>query len=64
MPAGVRLKFFIGGDTIAGNRSPEAKPFKSGKRNIIETGDLARYLPDGNIEIVRNSPEKHRWTIG
>jgi aryl carrier-like protein len=56
VPPGVPGRLFIGGDTIAGNRSPEAKPFKSGKRNIIETGDLARHLPDGNIEIVRNSP--------
>jgi len=56
VPAGVPGRLFIGGDTIGGNRSPEAKPFKSGNRNIVETGDLARHLPDGNIEIVRNSP--------
>jgi amino acid adenylation domain-containing protein len=58
VPIGVIGELYIGGDGVARGylKRPDlnaasflANPFKSDSR-IYKTGDLARYLPDGNIE--------------
>ncbi|MGH7999038.1 MAG: amino acid adenylation domain-containing protein, partial [Brasilonema sp.] len=60
VPVGVPGELHIGGDGLARGylNQPELttekfinNPFSPGKR-LYKTGDLARYLPDGNIEFV------------
>ncbi|MEH1901876.1 MAG: amino acid adenylation domain-containing protein [Nostoc sp.] len=59
LPIGVSGELYIGGDGLARgyHNSPELtrekfiqNPFKNSK--LYKTGDLARYLPDGNIEFL------------
>ena len=59
VPIGVLGEIYIGGDGLARGylKRPELtaekfipNPFGSGK--IYKTGDIARYLPDGNIEFI------------
>ncbi len=60
VPIGVPGEIYIGGDGLARGylNRPEltqekfiVHPFQTGKR-LYKTGDLARYLPDGNIEFL------------
>jgi len=60
VPIGVNGELYIGGDGLARGyfNRPELtadkfipNPFKEGTR-LYKTGDLARYLPDGNIEFL------------
>jgi amino acid adenylation domain-containing protein len=60
VPIGIEGEIFIGGDGLARgylNRSELTKekfisnPFREGER-IYKTGDLGRWLPDGNIEFL------------
>ncbi|AUT01014.1 non-ribosomal peptide synthetase [Nostoc sp. CENA543] len=60
VPVGVPGELYLGGDGLARGylNRPEltnekfiANPF--GKSKLYKTGDLARYLPDGNIEYIK-----------
>ncbi|ELS02826.1 non-ribosomal peptide synthase/amino acid adenylation enzyme [Xenococcus sp. PCC 7305] len=60
VPVGVSGEIYIGGDGLARGYLNRPKltsekfitnPFENGKR-LYKTGDLARYLPDGNIEFI------------
>jgi acyl-coenzyme A synthetase/AMP-(fatty) acid ligase/acyl carrier protein len=64
VPIGVTGEIYIGGDGLARGylNRPEltqerfiANPFKKSKSRLYKTGDLARYLPDGNLEFVGRS---------
>ncbi|WP_424102173.1 non-ribosomal peptide synthase/polyketide synthase [Moorena producens] len=61
VPIGVSGELYIGGDGLARgylNRRELTKqkfipnPFNSKSERLYKTGDLARYLPDGNIEFL------------
>ncbi|MBW4637350.1 MAG: amino acid adenylation domain-containing protein [Gloeocapsa sp. UFS-A4-WI-NPMV-4B04] len=64
VPIGVTGEIYIGGDGLARGylNRPEltqerfiANPFEKSKSRLYKTGDLARYLPDGNLEFVGRS---------
>ncbi|WP_136618319.1 MULTISPECIES: non-ribosomal peptide synthetase [Mesorhizobium] len=64
VPAGISGELYVGGAGVgrgyinrtgAGNLVPN--PFSTGER-LQRTGDLARYLPDGTIEIVGRADEQ------
>ena len=59
VPIGISGELYIGGDALARGylNRPEltserfiSNPFNSHQSKLYKTGDLARYLPDGNIE--------------
>jgi len=61
VPIGIAGELHIGGDGLARgyHNRPELtaekfipNPFDSSKSKLYKTGDLARYLPDGNIEFI------------
>jgi len=73
VPNGIPGRLFVGGDSIARGslngpveRSPGSATDVSGTRPLIDTGDLARYLADGNIELLtdsQSSAELGDWNI-
>jgi len=61
LPIGVPGELYIGGDSVARGylNQPELtaerfirNPFSNRESRLYKTGDLARYLPDGNIEFL------------
>ncbi|MEH2130688.1 MAG: amino acid adenylation domain-containing protein [Nostoc sp.] len=61
VPIGTAGELYIGGDGLARGylNRPELteekfipNPFEAGGTKLYKTGDLARYLPDGNIEFI------------
>jgi amino acid adenylation domain-containing protein len=61
LPVGVAGELHIGGDCLAAgyHNRPELTrerfipdPFTGGSERLYKTGDLARYMPDGNIEFL------------
>ncbi len=76
VPAGVPGRLFVGGESLA--REFVSDPQRTSRRfvrnpiantrvnRLIETGDIARYLTDGNIELIRageTNTEFEDWTI-
>lgn len=64
VPIGVTGEIYIGGDGLARGYLNRAEltqerfitnPFEKSKSRLYKTGDLARYLPDGNLEFVGRS---------
>jgi aryl carrier-like protein len=65
VPAGVPGRLFIAGESIgqprSGNPAPETVTLPLGKAalcKVMETGDVARYLSDGNIDLIRSSRDR------
>ncbi len=76
VPVGVPGRLFVGGDSIARDyRNDQSAPLETqgrdakitaGSDHLVETGDCARYLADGTIELVRTdstTPEMAGWSI-
>ncbi|WP_372371491.1 amino acid adenylation domain-containing protein [Candidatus Uabimicrobium sp. HlEnr_7] len=66
LPIGISGELYIGGVGVAKGYLNQqqltktkfiANPYKSGKR-VYKTGDLARWLPDGNIEFMGRSDDQ------
>jgi acyl-coenzyme A synthetase/AMP-(fatty) acid ligase len=67
LPAGVTGEIYIGGAGVARgylNRPALTaerfvpNPFDAGKSRLYKTGDLARWLPDGNIEYIGRNDDQ------
>jgi amino acid adenylation domain-containing protein len=67
VPVGMSGELYIGGEGVARGylKRPELTaerfpndPFTTCSRRLYKTGDLARFLPDGNIELIGRSDEQ------